>query len=219
MVVIFAVRLLMLRNDLTTFKTYWEQRAAQTVPPNATVYVALGDSAAQGIGASSPEKGYVGLIATALEAKTGGPVHVINLSVSGAKIQDVTTKQLPQLAKLNLPDNAYITMEIGANDMRGYDPVVFEKQYRELLAALPKQTVVSDIPYFGPDYHNHGGAQAKQANAVLRPILQEKGFRTAPLYETTRQRESIRNYGADLFHPSDKGYRNWFDAFWTIINN
>ena len=35
------------------------------------LYVALGDSAAQGIGASHPDRGYVGLLADRLRAATG----------------------------------------------------------------------------------------------------------------------------------------------------
>ena len=53
-------------------------------------YVAIGDSAAQGIGASRPDRSYVGVLADDIHAATGRSVRVINLSISGATV-DVAT--------------------------------------------------------------------------------------------------------------------------------
>ncbi|MHB8274889.1 MAG: hypothetical protein ACYDC9_09005 [Dermatophilaceae bacterium] len=62
------------------------------------MYVTLGGSAAQGVGASSPRRGYVSLVAEQLSRSTGRPVRVINLSRSGARVRDVVDEQQPRLA-------------------------------------------------------------------------------------------------------------------------
>ena len=72
-------------------RLYEEHWAQPHGVPGGLLYVALGDSAAQGIGASSPERGYVGLLAERLRETTGRPVELINISRSGAKIEEVVT--------------------------------------------------------------------------------------------------------------------------------
>ncbi len=56
-------------------------------------------------GASKPWKGYVGLLAAKIAEVTSRPVHIINLGVNGAKVQDVIDKQIPLLQKLKLPSD------------------------------------------------------------------------------------------------------------------
>ncbi|MEO5743679.1 MAG: hypothetical protein ABIQ53_03685, partial [Terracoccus sp.] len=66
---LWGVRLWHLRGEVARYGRYW----AQPRGGNAGIlYVALGDSTAQGIGASRPERGYVGLIAERLRVATGG---------------------------------------------------------------------------------------------------------------------------------------------------
>ena len=62
------------------------QRGPSHGEPGDLVYVALGDSAAQGIGASTSDNGYVGLVADRLRERTGNPVLGVNLSRSGATV-------------------------------------------------------------------------------------------------------------------------------------
>jgi len=217
LVLVEVVALLRLRAQLTSHSQYWTAQAALPIEPNALTYVALGDSAAQGIGASHPTKGYVGLIADGLARKTGRPVHVINLSVSGAKVADAINKQLPELNKLDLPADAVITIEIGANNMLSYDSAQFKTEINTLFAALPPQTVVSDMPYFG------GRAQGSNSNAfmasgIIAEAAQKHGLKKAELYKISKANNSIRSYAADLFHPSDRGYQNWYRAFWQQLD-
>ena len=57
----------------------------------------LGDSTAQGLGAPSPEGGYVGQVLAVLRERPAMPWQVLNLSVSGALIRDVLHQQLPRI--------------------------------------------------------------------------------------------------------------------------
>lgn len=208
LMVIFAeiISLLQLRASLTSNAEYWRDRSAQA---GELTYVALGDSAAQGIGASRPENGYVGLLATRLEEKTGKTIRVVNLSATGARIKDVTEKQIPQLKDY---DADFITIEIGANDVVHFDEARFNTDYRQLAKLLPKNTVISNMPNFGGRIERSD--EVIIANQIISEAGAENSLQVADLYAVTRSRESLFGYAADFFHPNNKGYRNWADAFW-----
>ncbi len=213
LLMVLSMRLLLLKRDVAQYRDYWTKRA-QTVNANsAHTYVVLGDSTAQAIGASSPEKGYVGRLAAELEAKTNQPVKVINFSVSGAKVQDVLNQQLPKLLGMSIDDDTIVTLSVGANDMRSFDDETFRAQMEELLSQLPPQTIVADIPYFGGGRYASHEKNAKRASVIIEQLATKYGLRIAPLHLVTQHRDQWRNYAADFFHPSDKGYENWYQAF------
>jgi acyl-CoA thioesterase-1 len=206
-----AVRLVKLALSVRSNAAYWQNRAHASVGDGAFTYVALGDSVAQGIGASRPDRGYVGLTADAIARATGRPVRVINLSVTGATVADVIRTQLPELKRLT-PD--LITLDIGANDANHQiSEATFKQDYGTLLAALPAdRTVVCDIPPFG--FRSDHGLVA-QWNPFVRDTIMNGGFAFAPVYNRIYpRRHDIRIFGADVFHPSDTGYRElWAPAF------
>ena len=210
-IIIEMVALLALRNDLRGFAAHWQAKMQE---PGDFVYVALGDSAAQGIGASAPAKGYVGLLAAKIEQETGRKVRVVNLSVSGATLQDLIDRQLPQLGQYQ-PD--LITMEIGANDMRQYESAAFQRQFEQILQALPAdRTVVSTMPFFGGRYRP--GDNPLRASQSIQQLARQYGFQVAELYTALEKAHGQWIYAADLFHPNDKGYRIWYDAFWPPVS-
>lgn len=188
---------------------YWRQRSTQ---PGELTYVALGDSAAQGIGARQPDKGYVGVLAGRLAAKTGKTIRVVNLSVSGARVRDVIDKQIPQLKDYQ-PD--FVTIEAGANDMIKYDAKKFAAEFQELAELLPPKTVVANMPYFGGRISRDN--QIKSANDIVSASAQKNDLIVVDLYTYTKVGDTPFNYAADFFHPSNRGYRNWADAFWTKL--
>jgi len=206
--VIEIIALLRLKASLSSYATYWKQ--PQT---GSFTYVTLGDSAAQGIGASKPENGYVGLIAKQLKQETGKKVRVVNLSVSGAKIDDVINKQLPQLKDYK-PD--VVTIEIGGNDVAGkYNSADFNKRFTKLASLLPKDTYVGNIPYFGGRIKHN--PQAIDANKHIAIATKNNDLNLVDLQKITKERDSLRNYASDFFHPSNRGYQNWSDAYWEAI--
>ncbi len=208
-----AIRLLILKRSLATYSQYWREQAAQTPAENSLLYMALGDSTAQGIGASKPQKGYVGLIRKNLEVKAGVPVHVINLSTSGAKIQDLIDNQLPKLQQMNLPNGTVVTVSVGANDLGDFDKTKFTAQVEQLLSQLPPQTVVADLPYFGGGRAKNKEPSAVIASEIIASAAARHHLVLAPLHDSTKAGDRFAVYGADFFHPSDKGYQNWYKAF------
>ncbi len=208
---VWGSKIWQLQASVDAYARAWEQPRGGA---GGLVYVALGDSAAQGIGASSLPRGYVSLVADRLARSTGRPVQVINLSSSGARIRDVVEEQLPALTGLR-PD--LITLDVGGNDLRRYDAATYRSDVSALVAGLPKGTVLADIPYF-----MHGRAQrdADEAAAFITERATQGGLVVAPLQEAMRARGwqgMFTDYAADWFHPNDRGHRVWADSFWQVI--
>ncbi len=207
----WGMKLYQLRASVSDYAQWWEQPRGE---PGGVVYVALGDSVAQGIGASRPERGYVGLIAERLREVTGRPVQVVNFSRSGARVRDVVEEQLPLLAALH-PD--LVTVGVGGNDIREYDADQFERDVAGLVAGLPAGTVIADAPYF-----MHGATQrdAGQAAATVSRLAGQRGLLVAPLQEALRDQgwqAMVTDFAADWFHPNDNGHLAWASAFWQVI--
>lgn len=209
--VLVVVRAVGTQQSVERARVYWSEPQGD---PDGLLYVALGDSAAQGVGASSPDKGYVGLLAERLRASTGRPVLVVNLSVSGARVADVVDEQLPQLAGLE-PD--LVTVAIGGNDVRRYETDRFTADVDRLVAGLPPGTYVADVPYF---MHGRWETDSAQAAGTVRRAAAEAGMVVVPLNDRLRAeglQGMLTQTSGDLFHPNDQGYGVWADAFWTEI--
>lgn len=208
----WAVRLWQLRRSVGQYRTFWSVPRGE---PGGLLYVALGDSTAQGIGASGPERGYVGLLAQRLRATTGRAVQVLNLSRSGARIHDVVAEQLPRLAGLS-PD--LVTVAVGGNDLKHYDAARFRADVDALVAGLPPGTVVGDVPWF---MHGGMGRKSGEAAGYVAARAATRGLAVARLHRAMRQRgwrSMITDFAADWFHPNDRGHRVWADAFWEAID-
>ena len=193
--------------EVARARDYW---AVPHGAPGPLVYVALGDSVAQGLGASRPERGYVGLLARRL-----GNARVVNLSVSGARVRDVLTDQLPALA--GLPHVDVVTLDIGGNDVRAFDASRFAHDIEELLSQLPAGTVVADVPYF---MHGHWERDALEASRLLTAAAAAYGLPVVPIHDVLRRRGwrgMFGDYAADFFHPNDRGHQIWAEAFWAVL--
>jgi acyl-CoA thioesterase I len=209
-VVVQVIALILLYLSVGNYKKFWNQKANES---GEITYVALGDSAAQGIGATSPMKGYVGLIAKRIEAKTGKQVKVINVSVTGATIRDVIDYQIPQIASI---DADIITIEAGANDIKNFNKETFRLDFTRLLELLPKRTYVSNMPLFNS---RPGSTQpAKDASVIVKELVaKDSDKKFVELQKQTEENQSIFGFAPDLFHPNNLSYKNWADAFWKEI--
>lgn len=216
-VIIEITLLLILLSQGNRYAKYWITRTQAPAQPRELLYVALGDSVGVGMGASSPEKGYVSLIAKSLEQKTGRPVRVINLGRSAAKISDGIDKQLPVL-KTYEPD--IITVELGSNDIaQGLDENKFRRDMENLMGGLPEHAIVADLPYFGGGIKRGVEKDVPKANQIIRELANKKGLTVAPLHEITKTNDNLLIYAADYFHPNNRGHLNWFQAFWNELNS
>lgn len=83
------------------------------------VYLALGDSIAQGEGASDPDgTDYVALIEGALKQRYGDALTTTSLAVGGHTTQDLIDQQLqPAVDAIQAGDVRVVTVTIGGNDL------------------------------------------------------------------------------------------------------
>lgn len=207
-----------LYSQVGRYQTYWNRRNEQAPQKNEILYVALGDSTAQGIGATKPQKGYVGLIASKLQEQTDRPVRTINLSKYGEKIAGVLDRQLPLMQKLPITNKTVVTIEIGANDIGSFDAGRFESEMDQLMSKLPPQTIISDIPYFGGGLNRKLEPTVVEANKIMAKQAEKHGFVLADLHTHIQKDNTLRDYAVDYFHPSNHNYRTaWLPAFFEKI--
>lgn len=208
------------RRSVAEYRDHWRALAEGHDPDGQELrYVALGDSAAQAVGASSPEAGYVAAVAQHLAGLTGRDVALFNLSVSGAKATDVLGDQLPRLADLGFTPDV-LTLGIGGNDIvdRRISVQAFLDTMTEVLAKLPPGSFVADPPGFLiPPFEARSDAMA----LGVRPLIREAGHHLVALHRATRSAGHlgwVRNVAADAFHPNDRGYAGWAAAFTEALD-
>lgn len=207
---------------LTRRQAEWRTRLADNIPINSKfwrertkeagelLYVAIGDSAAQGIGASRPDHGYVGVLARSIRSRTDRTLRVANLGISGATLGLAIESELPKLARLE-PD--IVTVCIGANDVANFDEQRFGREIATLLDAVPSHAIVANLPSF---YFLPGQKKARIANRLLRAAANQRGLTVVDLHSLTHRQGLwgiTTQFAGDLFHPNDRGYRVWAAAF------
>lgn len=191
------------------------------------VYVAMGDSTVEGIGASTPDKTVPSIIHKSL-LQTHKNVAVYNLGTGGARTKDVIKKQLNKAIEL---EPSLITISIGANDvMYGKTLFKFKKELKFLLHELRNRTdakiVINNIPDFSaavripqPIRWIHC-LRTKKFNKGIYEICQQFGVTHVDIHTTTKlfsknYREFISN---DRLHPSDTGYAIWANTILSHID-
>lgn len=186
-----------------TFAKYWNKQLQLPVSPKAITLVVLGNSVAQGVGASKPQKTLVGRAVSYITQKTNRPVHIANYSRSGATAHDIIDSQLPN-AKLAEAD--IILVEVGVNDSNRRTVEEFEADMKTILAALPlEKTIIADVPYpkLRPKYQ-------ETASGLLTERAVHCAYPSKVFIELSHD---VFVTAGDFFHPNDKGYALWFEAF------
>src|SRR5580698_10972141 len=204
-----------MREDCMAFAAHWRAHNDQVLDAGGPLWVVLGDSTAQGLGAPGPEGGYVGQVLAGLRQRTGQPWRVLNLSLSGALIRDVLRDQLPRI-----PAGAeMVTCGIGANDILYSTPSKVLAEVRGLIAAVPGGTVLLDLPLPTGIWGILGRASVPYVARINQTIQQAAAARGLPVAEVSAHflPPWAGKFGPDNFHPSQDGYRDWARALLTAI--
>lgn len=196
-------------DDVAPFAEAWRQDNLAALAGARPMWVALGDSLTQGIGAPSHDRGWVGQVRDRL-ADDGLDYAVLNLAVSGATTRDVLERQLPVLAELpEQPPVGLVTLMVGSNDLlRPSNRKLLPANYLQLLEALPRGSVVTTLP--------NPSAAARRANAILQRVAGEHGLVVAELRDprTSSWRGKL---AADHFHPNELGYAAMADVLSDVL--
>ena len=216
-----------MREDCAAFARHWQAHNDQVLdslgsrggsggsgfrPPGPAepLWVVLGDSTAQDLGAHGPDGGYVGLVLAELRRQTGLPWRVLNLSISGSLTRDVLGAQLPVMP----PHADLVTCGIGINDILYTNPVKLFAGLRTLIAALPDQTVLLDLPLPAGCWGFLGRASVPYVTRINRTIHQAAAARGLPVADVSAHflPPWSGKFASDCFHPSQDGYRDWARA-------
>ncbi|MFN2505110.1 MAG: GDSL-type esterase/lipase family protein [Acidimicrobiales bacterium] len=193
--------------QVTPYATRWDAANELILTTTGPLWVVLGDSTAQGIGAPGYDQGYVGQLRILLDEQRGenGPWRVLNLSRSGARSADALESQLPRLESLPVePD--LVTCAIGANDLLPTPLDQIVARLREIMSRLPPGAVIATMPQ---------GLRPQRAVAVNEVIKAEApgaGLRVADVWARTGPPWRGK-FASDGFHPGALGYADWTAAF------
>jgi lysophospholipase L1-like esterase len=193
------------------FADWWEHRNREALDETGPLWVVLGDSTSQGIGATEPEAGYVPQVRIRLGEATGRPWRVLNLSITGAKMVDVVERQLPALWSLDVSPGL-VTSFIGANDLLypwGVDGA--REDAERLVGGLPVGTVQSKAG---------GGPPARpKANAINQVLRDAEAEGRIQRFQPWDWPSMQGAWAADRFHPNDVGYQHLTEAVWKAVRS
>jgi lysophospholipase L1-like esterase len=190
------------------WRRYWEESNERARRAGGPLWVALGDSTAQGIGASTPDRGYVGLLLEKLRAHDNHPWRVINLSVTGARLADVVWTQLPRVYVAGDPE--LVTCAVGANDLIRFGFPRAREALRALIAGLPSGAVLATCP------QGLFPQRTRELNRIICAEAHAAGLRVADVWANTGPPWRGK-YAGDDFHPNDNGYADWCTAFVAVL--
>ena len=192
--------------QVAVYAKAWDEANALALAASGPLWVVIGDSTAQGIGAPSPDEGYVGQIHRMLAAQTGEAWRVLNLSRSGGRAADVLGRQLPLLEALEVTP-ALVTCAVGANDVVRRTPLAqVEGELREIIGRLPPGSVVGTLP------HGLWQERVDVLNQVVWSAAAEAGLKVADVFAHTGPPWEGK-FAEDRFHPGALGYADWAAAF------
>ena len=190
------------------------------------VYVSLGDSTVQGLGATNQERTYPGIIYGALK-ETHKDAVWHNLGRQEFRVSDVIEHRLDKAIALN-PD--LITISVGANDIRYRTRArKFEKDLKTLLTRLKKETkaqiVMNNIPDFSitpavpKNLRSYTRLAVWRFNRIISNQTKKAGVICVDL--TKHMKIYAKNYpetiAPDGFHPTDFGYAIWANTILSQI--
>lgn len=186
--------------QIKPYTRFWSEQNQTALAGQGPLLAVIGDSTAVGIGASSPEAGYIGHLRDALTTRDGQPWRVINMAQSGARVADGVERQLPviqQLAGRDQPQDLTICV-IGTNDVVwSSDTTALRERLRSLVDGLPEKSVVGMIA--------GGSSRAQVANRALRNAATNRGL---PVIDPWREPgpPPQQRLAEDRFHPNDLGH-------------
>ena len=195
------------RRQVGAHSEAWRLANEGAGPGEGSLWVVLGDSTAQAVGAASIDGGYVAAVRAWLAERDGMPWRVVNLSRSGARAADVVAEQLPVLATLT-PD--LVSCAVGANDLIRPAGDLGEA-LTAIARGLPPGSLLANLP------RGLREARARRHNEVIGSLVERHHLRLVDLWAATGPPWRGK-YAADWFHPNEVGYQGWAAALRAALS-
>ena len=189
-------------------------------------FVVLGDSTAAGLGVTDPDEAYASVLATRLADETGRKVRLTVFGVSGARVRDVLTEQVPAAVELD-PDVIFVG--IGANDVTHVTGLDDVKGDMALALSTLKETGATIVVAGAPDmrvfaWHEPlrtvSYLRGKQVTGAIEDVARSEGIPVVELAKETGPlfaEDPVPHFSSDEFHPSGLGYSRWADAIFPVL--
>jgi lysophospholipase L1-like esterase len=188
-------------------------------------FVVLGDSTAAGLGAGSARDAYPTDLAREL-ANRGWRVKLTALGISGARVGDLLTDQVP-VAVAASPQLVFVG--IGANDvthLTSLDSIRRDTAATlERLKATGAKVVIAGPPdmrakaWYEP-LRSLAGWRGRQVADVMESVARTEGVAVVPLAKEAGPyfgAHPDKAYASDDFHPGPAGYRAWARAILPVL--
>jgi acyl-CoA thioesterase I len=196
-------------------------------PGAEVVYVALGDSTVEGVGASTARNNYVGRLDARLRDRYPR-ARTVNLGVAGATSLDVLDAQLTRAIAFQ---PHLVTLSIGPNDITTrVPPATYARNLDTILARLARETsaviVVNLLPDLAitPRFRDRDSAPvvgrlSVEFNSIVARTAKRHGALVVDLYRASRREVPGHPelLSADGYHPSDLGYARWAELMWDAV--
>lgn len=187
------------QRQIEPYAAWWGRSNADALASGRDLWVVLGDSMSQGIGASTPDRGWVGQLLSDPPPQIA-ELAALNLSFSGARVDDVAGRQMEALDRVQDLGHrvGLVTLLIGNNDL--INPKWRRRlnaAMRDLLERVPVGTIVATQP----------GVQKAvlSFNAVVDDVARRRSLVVAD-FRVPHMRDWRGRLSEDHFHPNDRGY-------------
>ncbi|WP_235503385.1 SGNH/GDSL hydrolase family protein [Aeromicrobium sp. Root495] len=181
------------------YAQWWAESNRRALDSGRGLWVVLGDSMSQGIGASAPDRGWVGQLLAEPPPRIEG-LAALNLSFTGARVDDVAGRQLDALELVRDQGHRIelVTLLIGNNDLMSPRwRKTLDASMSALLDRVPEGTVVATQPGFQ--------RAAASLNAVIEDAVRRRPLVVAD-FRVPHMRDWRGRLAQDHFHPNDRGY-------------
>jgi lysophospholipase L1-like esterase len=188
-------------------------------------FVVLGDSTAAGLGAGSARDAYPTDLARAL-ADRGWRVKLTALGVSGARVHDLLTDQVP-LAVAAGPQLVFVG--IGANDVTHVTSLDSIRRDTAAIIGRLEATGATVVIAGPPDMRakawyqplrSLAGWRGRQVADAMAAVARKRGVAVVPLAKEAGPYFGAHPdtaYASDDFHPGPAGYRAWARAILPVL--
>lgn len=197
----------------------------ETLLEASVVYTALGASDAAGVGADTPEEGYVSQLAARLPAGS----QTVNLGETGMLLHDALEEELPeaiaaepQLVTIWLATNDFVAQIPYEEYMQDLDTLLQQLHDETLayivIANIPDITVLPSLDWLTESEKENVYVEIQHWNSGIADVAEQHGVALVDLFGGEEQLGSRAEYvGSDGFHPSSAGHARLAEYFWEEI--
>jgi lysophospholipase L1-like esterase len=192
-----------------------ESEPLQHRPANASMRLLIvGDSTGVGTGATSPQTSLAGLLAQAFPR-----LRIDNRARDGATFEGVVQQLQADSARYDM-----VLIQAGGNDvirLRSDDAVRADIDRATALAAARSDRMllmpagnVGNAPFFFPPLSSLMTTRAERLHGFIQAAAQRHGAVYINLFQAPEDDPFVQDpnlHARDGLHPSDAGYRLWFD--------